>query len=107
MLTNPRLYQLTSLGQSTGLWWDSFEEDLEELGMGGENVLGSQGSLLHFVFRNLSLVGLVEWLNYHNYLEHGLPVQGLDVFAVSTKFTESVTPKLNLLKKSKCEFGGL
>ena len=37
VVTNPRLYQLTSLGQSTGLWWDSFEEDLEELGMGGEN----------------------------------------------------------------------
>jgi len=35
-VTNPRLYQLTSLGQSTGLWWDSFEEDLEELGLGGE-----------------------------------------------------------------------
>ena len=36
-VTNPRLYQLTSLGQSTGLWWDSFEEDLEELGLGGED----------------------------------------------------------------------
>ena len=38
-VANPRLYQLTSLGQSTGLWWDSFEEDLEELGMGGEDII--------------------------------------------------------------------
>ena len=60
--TNPKLYQLTSLGQSTGLWWDSFEEDLEELGMGGENecrdsfieglfffgkLVGSLGVLIH------------------------------------------------------------
>jgi len=34
VMANPKLYQLTSLGQSTGLWWDSFEEDLEELGIG-------------------------------------------------------------------------
>ena len=36
VMANPKLYQLTSLGQSTGLWWDSFEEDLEELGIGGK-----------------------------------------------------------------------
>ena len=54
VVTNPRLYQLTSLGQSTGLWWDSFEEDLEELGMGGEKTfaLGSQGLLLYFMLGN-------------------------------------------------------
>ena len=63
VVTNPRLYQLTSLGQSTGLWWDSFEEDLEELGMGGEKTfaLGSQGLLLSFRLGSLSLVGPVEW----------------------------------------------
>ena len=36
VMANPKLYQLTSLGQSTGLWWDSFEEGLEELGIGGK-----------------------------------------------------------------------
>ena len=36
VIANPKLYQLTSLGQSTGLWWDSFEEGLEELGIGGK-----------------------------------------------------------------------
>ena len=63
VVTNPRLYQLTSLGQSTGLWWDSFEEDLEELGMGGKKTfaLGSQGLLLSFRLGNLSLVGPVDW----------------------------------------------
>jgi hypothetical protein len=32
----PRLYQLAALCQSTGLWWDSFEDELG-LGEGGED----------------------------------------------------------------------
>ena len=58
VMANPKLYQLTSLGQSTGLWWDSFEEDLEELGIGGKVSSMRLGPLVGFQGFGMALVSL-------------------------------------------------
>ena len=58
VMANPKLYQLTSLGQSTGLWWDSFEEDLEELGIGGKVSSRSLGLSVRFQGFGMALVSL-------------------------------------------------
>ena len=80
-VTNPRLYQLTSLGQSTGLWWDSFEEDLEELGLGGEDKCwgGFTGASNKSVFSSSLFLGrLLElWPNHLNNFRLGLLVSVL------------------------------
>ena len=92
VVTNPRLYQLTSLGQSTGLWWDSFEEDLEELGMGGEKTycLGFTGtSSLFYVGKFiLGWASRVEWwLNHLNYLELDLLVPAFTASTIHMNIT--------------------
>ena len=58
VMANPKLYQLTSLGQSTGLWWDSFEEDLEELGIGGKVSFMRLGPLVGFQGFGMALISL-------------------------------------------------
>ena len=58
VMANPKLYQLTSLGQSTGLWWDSFEEDLEELGIGGKVSSRRLGLSVRFQGFGMALVSL-------------------------------------------------